>query len=86
MLTDKECPQDCAFRGVTKYISAAHDMPGIGWGLAKGQLFPVVLLDVSRGDGALFVSSMVASAAGASARGGTAQSLQIAFFAFRRLL
>ena len=46
VLADKESPQTCAFRGVTEYISAAHS---IGWDLAKGHLFPLVLADGSRG-------------------------------------
>ena len=61
VLADKECPQICAFRGVTEYISAAHS---IGWDLAKGHLFPVVLPDGSRGDVAMSAPRMVTALQG----------------------
>ncbi|CAN0059809.1 unnamed protein product, partial [Laminaria digitata] len=54
VLADKECPQICAFRGVTEYISAAQS---IGWDLAKGRLFPVVLPDGGRGRGKVAMSA-----------------------------
>ena len=61
VLADKECPQICAFRGVTEYISAAHS---IGWDLAKGHWFPVVLPDGSRGDVAMSAPRMVTALQG----------------------
>ena len=61
VLADKECPQVCAFRAVTEYISAAKS---IGWDLTKGYLFPVVLADGGRGPVALSAPRMTAALQG----------------------
>ena len=61
VLAEKECPQVCAFRAVTEYISAAQS---IGWDLTKGHLFPVVLTDGRRGAVALSAPRMTASLQG----------------------
>ena len=61
VLADKESPQTCAFTGVTEYISAAHR---IGWDLAKGHLFPLVLADGSRGPVPMSAQRMTAALQG----------------------
>ena len=61
MLADKECPQICAFRGAMEYVSAAHS---IGWDLAHGHLFPVVLPDGHRGGVAFSAPRMVTALQG----------------------
>ena len=49
VLADGECPQLCAVRGVTEYISAAL---AIVWDLTAGYLFPMVDEDGGKGNGA----------------------------------
>ena len=61
VLADKESPQPCAFRGVTEYISAVCS---IGWDLAKGHLFPLVLADGSRGPVPMSAQRMTAALQG----------------------
>ena len=61
VLVDKESPQPCAFRGVTEYISAVCS---IGWDLAKGHLFPLVLADGSRGPVPMSAQRMTAALQG----------------------
>lgn len=61
VLTDKECPSICAYRGVTEYISAAQ---GLGWDLRKGRLFPVVTPEGSRGREKLSAPRMTADLQG----------------------
>ena len=82
-LTDKQCPHVGAFRGVPECISATHT---VGWDLAKGHRSPLVLRDVRGGDERAVRPAHGHSAAGASARGGIAQSFYIVTIAFRRLL
>ena len=61
VLADNECPKICALRGVTEYISAAYS---VGWDLAKGHLFAVVLPGGGRGDVALTAPRMVTALQG----------------------
>ena len=61
VLADNKCPQIWAFRRVTKYISAAFS---VGWDLAKGHLFPVVLPGEGRGGVALTAPRMVTALQG----------------------
>ena len=61
VLADNECPQICAFRGVTEHISAAYS---VGWDLAKGHSFPVVLPGGGLGDVALTAPRMVTALQG----------------------
>ena len=61
VLTNRECPQVCVFRGVTGYFSAAQS---IGWDLTEGHLFPVVPTDGGRGPVPVTAQRMTAALQG----------------------
>ena len=58
---DVACPSICAVSNVTAYISAAER---IGWDLSQGHLFPIVLLDGTRGCAPLTAVQMTAALQG----------------------
>ena len=58
VLADRVCPETCASRTVTAYISAAQR---IGWDLTVGHLFPVVMTEGGRGSPPLSAARMTAS-------------------------
>ena len=57
-MADRDCPETCACRADTAYISAAQR---IGWDLTAGPLFPVVTTEGGRGLRPLSAAGMTAS-------------------------